>query len=560
MDDRRCGSPHADGNGVTFAGPIFDHSKVAIIDEFLRSGLPLTNPFFYKAGSSTSLPYYYLWHFSAAEIGRLTGASAWEADVAMTWFTSFSSLHIVMGLAFWISRSYRACFGAIAVCATASLRPYIGQLFGYDVAYDLTGYPTGFGAWLFQAAWAPQHIQSAGCSVVALLMIARVGCNRYLPSVTLGLVVAAAYASSFWVGGIVLPIQLALAFIVMLQAGESTPIRLVWSLSLAAAVAVVFASPLIVEQALAMSARQGGFPISFSSVMVLGDVIPEWSRPVLDPLAFYLVYLTVELQVCYVIGLPMLARLVGARSAHLGRRHQVLVLAAAVVVSLLATGFLSSTVTANNDLGWRAVLPAVLILVAISGAGMAAAIRQRVTIRRVLMFAVFLLAAFQAVLVLSSNLFPTPTGSGREFTGSIELWRDVRSVSSPLQRVVNNPDYLGKVTPWPVNISWALLSNRRSCYAARNLVEALVPLPREELDEIDALFRRVFTQGPESGDVRRLAFEFGCEIAIVTVDDPIWPIDPFAENLTYELVVARRDRWRIYRRRNESMPSSTAPP
>src|SRR3981081_2353073 len=37
-------------NGVILAGPIFDHSKVAMIDEMARLGVPAGNPFFGEAG------------------------------------------------------------------------------------------------------------------------------------------------------------------------------------------------------------------------------------------------------------------------------------------------------------------------------------------------------------------------------------------------------------------------------------------------------------------------------------------------------------------------------
>ena len=91
-------------DGVAFAPPIFDHSKAVLIDEMTRLGLPPGNPFFGAVGEPASrLAYYYLWHFSAAELALLTGASGWEADIAMTWFTAFSSLALMLGLANWFS-------------------------------------------------------------------------------------------------------------------------------------------------------------------------------------------------------------------------------------------------------------------------------------------------------------------------------------------------------------------------------------------------------------------------------------------------------------------------
>ncbi len=92
----------ADG-AVILSGPIFDHAKVAMIDEMIRLGLPPGNPFFGEAGQPSRLVYYYLLHFSAAELALLLGISGWEADAALTWFSAFASLMLMIGLAIWIS-------------------------------------------------------------------------------------------------------------------------------------------------------------------------------------------------------------------------------------------------------------------------------------------------------------------------------------------------------------------------------------------------------------------------------------------------------------------------
>ena len=55
------------------------------------------------------------------------------------------------------------------------------------------------------------------------------------------------------------------------------------------------------------------------------------------------------------------------------------------------------------------------------------------------------------------------------------------------------------MTPWPGNISWALLANRRSCFAGDQLLLAFAPLPRARREEIDAQFIRVFA-GDGSAD------------------------------------------------------------
>src|SRR6516164_4281309 len=55
--------PKLDDGGLVLAEPLFDHSKIAIVDDIVRLGLPPGNPFFGEAGA---LAYYYLWQFSAS--------------------------------------------------------------------------------------------------------------------------------------------------------------------------------------------------------------------------------------------------------------------------------------------------------------------------------------------------------------------------------------------------------------------------------------------------------------------------------------------------------------
>lgn len=117
----------ADG-AVILAAPIFDHAKVAMIDEMIRLGLPPGNPFFGEEGQPSRLVYYYLLHFSAAELALLLGISGWEADAALTWFSAFASLMLMIGLATWISGRKIAALFVLLVCMTGSLRPLLAYI------------------------------------------------------------------------------------------------------------------------------------------------------------------------------------------------------------------------------------------------------------------------------------------------------------------------------------------------------------------------------------------------------------------------------------------------
>ena len=200
-------------DGVAFAPPIFDHSKVALIDEMTRLGLPPGNPFFGAVGEPASrLAYYYLWHFSAAELALLTGASGWEADIAMTWFTAFSSLALMLGLANWFSGRATALLWVLLLNAALSCRVVLAGLFGTEAVHQVLMPATGFGGWLFQAAWVPQHIAAASAVILALFFLGRLAVERSpLLFATLVLLAVAGYESSTWIGGVLFPVAAAMA-------------------------------------------------------------------------------------------------------------------------------------------------------------------------------------------------------------------------------------------------------------------------------------------------------------------------------------------------------------
>jgi hypothetical protein len=131
-------------DGIILAAPIFDHSKVAIIDEIARLGLPPGNPFFGEFGDPSRLAYYYLWHFSAAELAVLPTVSGWEADAALTWFTAFSSLMLMVGLATWFSDRGTTAIWVLLFSTAAALRPVLAYFL--DFAF-LTCRLTGLSCW-----------------------------------------------------------------------------------------------------------------------------------------------------------------------------------------------------------------------------------------------------------------------------------------------------------------------------------------------------------------------------------------------------------------------------
>ncbi len=549
-------------DGVAFAPPIFDHSKVALIDEITRLGLPPGNPFFGPLGEpAPRLAYYYLWHFSAAELALLTGASGWEADIAMTWFTAFSSLALMLGLANWFSGRPTALLWVLLLNAALSCRVVLAGLFGTGAVHQVLMPATGFGGWLFQAAWVPQHIAAASAVILALFFLGRLAVERSpLLLATLVLLAAAGYESSTWIGGVLFPVVAAMAGgMLLIDAAPRRRVSFLCWCAGAAILAICLAWPLLHDQFLATGMRAGGSPIAFRPFQVLGTALPDGLRRTLDLPAYWLLLLPIEFPAVYVAGAVSLWAYLRRRDPDGGgdeKRQAAKIFALLAAASLVCAGLFASTIGYNNDLGWRAVLPGVIMLTVFAAVGLSRWIAVGARAAAAAAIAAWLLGLPDGVANVRENAAGILAPDGRVFAQTPEMWAAVRRHAAADERVANNPLFLQDLTPWPVNLSWALLSDRRSCFAGRELTLAYTALPRARREKIDARFIRVFAGDASSQDVEELATLYDCRVVVVTAQDGAWRNDPFSTGARYRLVEDDA-RWRIYRL--AAVPKSASP-
>jgi hypothetical protein len=267
---------------------------------------------------------------------------------------------------------------------------------------------------------------------------------------------------------------------------------------------------------------------------------------VLDLPAFWLVFLVVELPAIFITGAVALAALLRAKLDRATRRDA-LALAALAAAGLAVSWLFVSTVAENDDLGWRAVLPGVLVLTSFAAAGIAQWIAAHAWIAVSTALLGIALGLPGSARIIRENIAGQRQPDAVAFAQAPPMWAAVRRHAAEDERVGNNPHDLAAVTPWPVNIGWALLSDRRSCYAGPEFTKVFTALPAERRAEIDALFTRVFAGDGSPDDVRDLATVYGCRVIALTAADGAWRRDPFAMNPFYRLIERSPDHWRIYR-------------
>ena len=262
--------------------------------------------------------------------------------------------------------------------------------------------------------------------------------------------------------------------------------------------------------------------------------------------AFWLVLLFIEFPAILITGAIGLAGPL-VSEPETARKRVTAALAALVAVSLIVTWLLTSRLGDHNDLAWRAVLPAVLALMVAASVGLTRWISQRAHGAAFAAIAALILALPEGIDLAIRNATGHASGSAAAFAHAPTLWTAVRAHTAADERVANNPLYLADATPWPVNISWALLANRRSCFAGRELALAYVALPDARREAINAQFIRVFGGHGSAEDAGALAARYGCRVIVITPADGAWTNDPFAANPSFRLVEFKPDRWKIYR-------------
>jgi hypothetical protein len=554
-------APKTTGSVVRLSDPIFDHAKIAIVDDIARLGVPPGNPFLLDEGGSGRLAYYYLLHFSAAEWSHVLGVTGWEADVALTFFAAFACLGVMMSLAVTLSNRAAAGYWVLLMALTSSARRCFEDLIGKRALEPWLPTPGGFGGWFFQSAWVPQHLISAGCVLLALYLFVRLAERPTLVgSVLCALLIAAGFESSTWIGGVTFAVTLvpAVPLIIMSVKREARrPVAV--ALAGAAILVVLIVWPFVVDQLLSATRRQAAPPIAVRIFPTLGQDVPQAWRAIGNEPAFWLLLLPFELTASYVMGLLFVIK--GRAWVHVGgsARRLALVLGASIVTSFLVAGTLANTLSNNNDLAWRAGLLGASGLIVAAAVGLSYWWSKGRWVPLGVALVAFALGLPETAHQLDGHLTGQTNPDGAAFGESAQMWAAVRAQAGPAERVANNPRAFADMTPWPVNISWSLLADRRSCYAGWELAQVYSSIPHAQLYQEHAQFVRVFSGEGSGADVASLAGVYDCAVVVVTASDGAWKHDPFRDSPLYSLADEEKDRWRIYRRSDHPRDPEPAP-
>lgn len=545
---------------------IFDHMKIAFIDGIAREGLPPMNPFYAPAGERIPLIYYYTWHFLGAQIKSLSGVSGWQAEVVLTWFTSFATVAFLAALAIRISGRLWAGFALLLLGLAGSPADILPQIMGarWERWIGMPPVHPLEVLWV-QLSWAPQHVFAALSSVLLLFLITRALVMPHLRwsyAGIIGLTTAVGFGASVWVGGLALVFVLPALLLVLWR------LRLDYTrwwapLLFALAVCVIFVLP-VLSSIISGPSVADGFPLKLTPYYASGLFGYDTLKHIVGHIImFWPQFLPLTFGVVYVLGL--FAVIVYTPLEKETRIFKYLSMAA-IISYLLVVQWVQSTI-GNNDFGWRtAVVPFMLLLIwaAAALAEMPSLLSRwhgRARLRYVIPIVVPLIWIGITVGMLSSFrswVWPQPHSRynppspqqlalHQSFFRHREAWIAVSRHTGPSDIVQNNPDtYATVVTAWPTPAPVFLFGDRPVAYGDPVSVFVFAhPYDKAQKDVQKAAVEALFMAEPEPTALVYARDTLKIRALIVDPRDPVWNSQAIENSGIYRLVEST-EQFKIY--------------
>jgi len=557
--------PVAYQEGLFVNSPIFDHAKIAIVDAIARQGLLPINPYYAPDGQTIPLIYYYTWHFLASQLKLLAGVTGWQAEVAMTWFTNYAVLTFLSALA--IRLTQRAATGMLLLVFALTgppanlLAPILGPRL--EKWFAVTPWHGLEVLWL-QMEWVPQHVLSALAVILLIFLSSRILISdRFQPNygIVAGLTAATAFGASVWVGGVGLLAALPLLVMMGLrlhlpQANYRLTLK---TAGLAILISIIIAIPIFISETSGPALTNSPSPVGLwiYPATRLFALKPEIDNILGHIILFWLQFLPLNLGISYLLGLLALL----ARSSPIleARTFQALSLGGTLGY-LLVTQFLRSTVM-NNDLGWRAVLVPIMLLLVWSAVALTELatghwrprtqlIRWRKTIllMTIIGLTIGCLSTIWIWQLPRPLVPPSPEelAARRGFFHQQAAWAKVREYAGPSDRVQANPDGYATLTPWPAALPYALFADRPTAYANPEYTTAFAPrYDRAQNTQQYQLIQNVFSAHPRPESLRKLRDQLRIKVILVDKFDAVWqvvwPIEILEQSGFYKLVYKTAD-------------------
>lgn len=521
---------HNHGETFRLASPITDHVKVNIIQSFRAEGFPLKNPFANVGGEDRHFPYYFLWYMLAAVTSCLYHglSSAWEGDMAMTIVTAFVSLLTILGLSVSLSRDSvtkrSSAWWCLLLSISASLLPFISLVITWPTIWRILSPEHSLETWLQQVSWVPQHMMAGPLVILSLLLTVDLGLVRTRSSfwtaiILIAILVSAGFGMSAWVGGFAFLLSaVPIALWEVARSKGETRHRVIIGWCAIGVCSAILAIPSLLSQMGA--AVPGQPPIGIRPWPVLAFV-PASS--LLNHIAYWVLFLPLAIGGIYI---PFLLSAKGA----IRRSPDVAVPLVCISIMSLSVSWLMESRIANNDLGWRAVIPAILSMMAVAAAGLA----ENFSISAEKNGSGWMprISVIPCIMLITASF---PWGMyeiKRNVMGDSPLvkirvenayWLALRHTGSATDRVLTSPSLYRDAESWPVNVGGGLMTERKSCYLSYDYMRSFsAHWPAGFSDEVQRRITDFYNGDVEASDMRFLRDRLGCRVIGITSNEKVW--------------------------------------
>lgn len=514
---------------------LLDHSKISLINSINRNGLPLVNPFSLTSPSDPIAHYYFLWYLVAANVSCIFNISGWMSDVVLTQITSLASLTLIIGLIkelnVWNIKNSILCFLSVF---SISIFPYIEKL-SQGKIWNIKRTIHGVEAWLIQAVWVPQHLAAAIFVILTLYFLPQIKRSEFTWKHLFIFVclITAGVGSSIWVGAITFAILSIFMFIYeqIININKNRKFLIIKWLFIAS-FSVICSLPILINE-LGATTTINRSPLCFEF----------WNGStsgifIFDILAFLFLFVTLDIPIiplAIIISTPYIVKEKNKKSFIL-----LIIVLGSIFVSLC----LKSTI-ANNDLGWRSVLPAVVASTPLLIFGIEKIIKKKKVITSVV-YVILILGLTQSYQYIK----PMIKGEFKIQTPlSINDIKDISFLVDKKERLLVNNFNVNDGTAYMFGSSFDV----NFCYFAHLYDFSFSTYFTENNTKYIDKINRIYNGEANEDDLNSLN-KLDCKNILVTSDDKIY------NNFMYEKygwhLLKKNNNWKLYEKNKNFVKNS----
>lgn len=499
------------GSEISLSQPLFDHIKVAVINTIIRDGFPIKNPFTIDPSAGDLFHYYYLFYLLAANIAILFHCSSLNADIILTFIAAFVSiLTCFCLLGELLGNSNNRIKAQYILCLflfSGSIVGLINFISNYKL-YKILSTVHPLESWIIQAAWVPQHLLGASCSILALFFLGIKTIKDKYNFFIIVVLIGSGFGFSVWVGGVAFAVVSILLFYDQIRNIEKKKQIIIQWVGVAIA-SMTLILPVMYNVVCAPT-RQSGFPIGFAiyNSSTYGYVV--------DIFFFFIGALPLWLFVI-TIGLYFILFQSFTKRFEINCQCKILLF---ICFSVIFIALVMRSQIASNDLAWRAILFFVLA----GSVLLSYYFVEYFTFYNKIFFLLLTLLGFIEPIQFSQLL---TYGNGYYLPKpSISELKVINQITNKDDRLLMNGHQNEKFEFWGGNIVSLIMVNRLFCYVNRNFGAAFGPNWANDVFRMDKVVRQFYDGHADENDLA-LIKQFQCNKIIVTRYDPIWNHIPY---------------------------------